>query len=256
MPRENAGQSGVVYGIHPVSELLDKRPGDVDRLYFLQGKHPGQLFRLLKECRRRRLAYQVVPEKRLIDLCPPNATHQGVVAVCAARPMATWESVRERATKGAGPGLLVIPASVQDPRNLGSMIRSCAGFGVDALLLEKGNTAPLTDTVAKSSAGMLEHVPVCRPRSLEAAVRELKDDGYLVIGADARGERHPSAIDLRGPVVLVMGGEHRGIPPYLRKLCDDLVCIPLDPRVESLNVSVATGVLLYECSRQRGIKQQ
>jgi 23S rRNA (guanosine2251-2'-O)-methyltransferase len=236
--------------VHPVTEALRERPGALDRVYFLQGRQSGALFALLKECRRVRVPYQVVPAMRL-DRLAPGASHQGVVAVCAVKPYAEFAGVLERLRGSGGAGLVLVAASVTDPRNLGALLRSAVAFGVDAVLVERSNTAPLSEAVAKSAAGMLEHAVVARPRSLEAAIGELKTLGFRVIGADIRGAAAPWDTDLTLPSVLVLGGEHRGIPPYLDKLCDERVGIPLDRRAESLNVSAAASVLLYECSRQR-----
>jgi 23S rRNA (guanosine2251-2'-O)-methyltransferase len=237
---------GVVYGIHPVDELLRQRCGEIERVYFLQGRHSSSLFELLKQYRRRQWPYQMVPRQRL-DQLASDGVHQGVVAVCAVREYVSFDRVLSVLETKRTPGLLLVPASVTDPHNLGSIIRSCVGFGVDAILLEKANTAPLTDTVAKSSAGMLEHAAVCRPRSLEAAIDELRKRGFTIVGADIGAETAPAQVHLTGPVVLIDGGEHAGIQPYLAKRCDTRVRIPLDTRAESLNVSVACGILLYEC---------
>lgn len=240
----------ILYGIHPVTGALRERPGAVDRVYFAQGRQSGALFALLKECRRLRVPYQVVPSVRL-DRLAPGATHQGVVAMCAVKPYAEFGDVKARLAASGRPGLVLVAASVTDPHNLGALLRSAVAFGVDAVLVERSNTAPLSESVAKSAAGMLEHAVIARPRSLEAAIGELKALGHRVVGADIRGAAAPWDTDLTLPTVLVLGGEHRGIPPYLGKLCDERVGIPLDPRVESLNVSAAASALLYECSRQR-----
>ena len=246
---ESSGRSAI-YGIHPVTEALRERPSALDRVYFLQGRQSGALFALLKECRRLRVPYQVVPAMRL-DRLAPGATHQGVVALCAVKPYAEFADVLARVKQPGHAGLVLVAASVTDPRNLGALLRSAVAFGVDGVLVERSNTAPLSEAVAKSAAGMLEHATVARPRSLEAAIGELKALGFRVIGADIRGAAAPWETDLARPSVMVLGGEERGIPPYLAKLCDERVGIPLDRRVESLNVSAAASVLLYECRRQR-----
>lgn len=240
----------IVYGIHPVEELIRSRPGGLDRVYFEKDRKSPPLFELLKLCRRKRLPYQVIPTRRLDSIAGTNK-HQGVAALCPAREYTPIEEIFSDLETSAHVPLLVIAAGVEDPRNLGSLIRSCAGLGADAILLEQRNTAPLGSTVAKTAAGMVEHVRISRPRNLEGVVGELKQRGMLVVGADARAEERPDQVDLSRPTVLITGGEHRGIPPYLRKLCDTLVGIPLEPGVESLNVSVAGAILLYECRRQR-----
>ncbi len=244
--------TGLVYGVHPVSELINVRRAEIERIYFAQGKTTGPVFGLLKEARKGRIPYQVVPEIRL-DHMAPGARHQGVIAACTVKPYADADELADTLVSLDHPGLVLVPASVEDPRNLGSLVRSAVGFGVDAVLLERGNTAPLSEAVSKSSAGVLEYAVVARPRSLEAVVGRLRESGYRVVGAEARAPRTPSQAALSGPVVLVMGGEHRGIPPYLAKLCDERVGIPLDSRVESLNVAAAASVLLYECCRQRAV---
>jgi 23S rRNA (guanosine2251-2'-O)-methyltransferase len=240
----------IVYGIHPVEELILGRPGGLDRVYFEKDRKSAPLFQVLKLCRRKRLPYQVIPTRRLDSIAGTNK-HQGVAALCPAREYTPIEEVLSGLENPDQTPLLVVAAGVEDPRNLGSLIRSCAGLGAGAVLLEQRNTAPLGSTVAKTAAGMLEHVRVSRPRNLERVVGELKQRGVLVVGADARACTRPDQVDLTKPTVLITGGEHRGIPPYLRKLCDLVVGIPLQPGVESLNVAVAGAILLYETRRQR-----
>ena len=148
----------------------------------------------------------------------------------------------------------MIAASVEDPSNLGAIIRSCVAFNVDALLLERKNTAPLNASAAKSSAGMIEHLCISRPKNLEGLVAEFASGGYAIAGAIANDGAAPETVDMTGPFVLILGGEHRGIPPYLARLCNRKIAIPISGKAQSLNVSAAGAVLMYECSRQRKFK--
>jgi 23S rRNA (guanosine2251-2'-O)-methyltransferase len=239
-----------IYGIHSVREAVRSRPGSIEKIYFEQDRRSEDQFELLKECRRLRIPYQVVPLPRLEMLCP-KANHQGVIAVCPIKEYDDWNALLPKITAQSHPPIVLIPASVEDPGNLGSIIRSCAAFGVDAILLEQRNTAPLGATAAKSSAGALEKVAIARPRNLEGVVGDLKLRGFVIIGAEAGASKTPDAVSLVNSTVLILGGEDKGIPPYLRKQCDHLVGIPIEQDFNSLNVSVAAGILLYECQRQR-----
>jgi 23S rRNA (guanosine2251-2'-O)-methyltransferase len=244
-------ETSVVCGIHPVGELIETRPEAIERIYFRQNIRHGALFELLKKCRRRRIPYQVVPPARL-DAIARGAVHQGVAALRTARAYESFEDiVCAAAADSDRDGLILVPASVEDPHNLGAIVRSAVAFNVHGIAVERHHTAPLSETVVKSSAGMIEHARIARPRSLEAVIAGLKQHAWQVVGAVADGAKLPHEVDFTAPTVLIMGGEHRGLPPYLHKLCDTTVRIPLNPRVESLNVSVATGIMLYECDRQR-----
>jgi 23S rRNA (guanosine2251-2'-O)-methyltransferase len=175
------------------------------------------------------------------------------VALCSVKEYCSIEKLHQILANKENP-LLLIPASVEDPGNLGTIIRSSVAFGVDALILERKNTAPLNAAVAKSSAGMIEHICISRPKNLEGIVSEFAQKGYSVIGADVHKGKKPSELNLKGPLLLILGGEHRGIPPYLSRLCTDYVSIPINKTAQSLNVSAATAVLLYECASQREFK--
>jgi 23S rRNA (guanosine2251-2'-O)-methyltransferase len=245
----------VIFGIHAVEELIKSRPNEVDRVYFDSGLRSSQLFNLLKECKKLKLHYQHVPSRRIEDLCG-STRHQGVAAQCSSKAYADIGQLMEAASRQATIPLFLVAASVEDPGNLGAVIRSAVGFGVTGLMMERKNTVPLNATVAKASAGMLEQLAIAKPNNLELTIDEFAQAGYAIIGAEGQAQKTPPQIDFRQSTVLIIGGEHRGIPPYLRKRCTDFVRIPIAASVESLNLSAATAVLLYEASRQRGFGVQ
>jgi len=238
-----------LYGIHAVEEVLKNRLSSVDHVYFDKDRKSQQLFNLIKICRKERLSYNLVPELKLRQLSG-TTKHQGVIAICSVKPYCTPDELKQRVSSILNP-LLVLPASVEDPGNLGTIIRSCVSFGVDALLLERKNTSPLNAAVAKSSAGMIEHLCIARPKNLEAIVGDYVANGFTMIGTDVNKGDNPQQVNFTGPTILVVGGEHRGIPPYLIKHCTKLISIPLSSQAQSLNVSAATAALLYESARQR-----
>ena len=239
----------IIYGIHPVEELLRTRLSTVDHIYFDKEKKNALLFEIMKLCRKERLSYNLVPELKLRQLTgTPN--HQGIAALCSVLPYASTESLTEMLARIPNP-LLVLPASVEDPGNLGAIIRSAVALGADALLLERKHTAPLGGAAAKSSAGMVEHITIARPKNLEAFIAELAGKGFKIVGAEMKNGKPPSTVTLTGPVVLILGGEHRGIPPYLLKQCTELISIPMNADAQSLNVSASAAILLYEAARQR-----
>jgi len=239
-----------IYGIHPVEELLAARRQDIEHVYFDKDKKSQPLFELLRVCRRDRMSYNLVPEAKL-DALAGTRRHQGVVAFCSVRPYDDIEAINDIINTKPAP-LFVVAASIEDPGNLGAIIRSCVCLGADALLLERKNTVPLNAAVAKSSAGMLERLRIVKPRNLEGLIAELSaDKGFSVVGAAVNGGVPPDKHDFKRPTVLITGGEHRGIPPYLQKQCAVSITIPMTPNGQSLNASVAAAVLLYEIARQR-----
>ena len=242
--------STITYGIHAIEELLATRLETIDHIYFDKTKRSSLLFSLMKICRKERLAYNLVPPLKLEQLTGTDK-HQGVAAVRSIQPYCTLEELKNLIAGKTSP-LFVLAASVEDPQNLGALIRSCVAFGADALFLERKNTAPLSPAVAKASAGMVEHSTILRPKNLEGIIREYRDSGFTVVGTHASKGVPPPQIDVTGPAIIILGGEHRGIPPYLEKLCTVFASIPIDKRVPSLNVSAAGAVMLYECRRQRG----
>jgi len=243
-----------VYGIHAVEELLAKRSNEIDRIYFDTQHTKGRAFDLLKQCRKRKIPCQCIPSRRLNQLAH-TGKHQGVVARCAVKPYDDIKYLEQIITQTDTPPLIVVPASCEDPGNFGALIRTSVAFGVTALLLERKQTVPLNATVAKASAGMVEHITIVKPPSLEKVITDCKLKGFTVAGAEAGTGKQPQEIDFTLPTILIVGGERRGIPPYLQKLCDDFVSIPITDTAGSLNVSVAASILIYECMKQRGFKK-
>ncbi|MBN1577129.1 MAG: 23S rRNA (guanosine(2251)-2'-O)-methyltransferase RlmB [Chitinispirillaceae bacterium] len=239
----------IIYGIHPVEELLHSRLSSVDHVFFEREKKNSQLFELMKRCRKERLSYNLVPELKLRRLTG-TTHHQGIAAISSVIPCVPVEHLREILRRKPDP-LIVLPASIEDPGNLGAIIRSAVGLGADALLLERKHTASLNAAVAKSSAGMVEHIAISRPKNLEALLAEFTSEGYRIIGAQMKEGKPPFSVRCTGPLILILGGEHRGIPPYLLKQCTELVSIPMNDKTQSLNVSATAAILLYEINRQR-----
>lgn len=246
--------TNIVYGIHAVEGLVEEGARRIERVYLESSRRSqsGPLFAIRKRCRQQRIATQTVPAARLTQLCGSDR-HQGVAALCTVKEYTAIEQLLARIEPMSAP-LLLVAASIEDPGNLGSIVRSAAAFGVDAILLERKNTVPLNAAVAKSAVGMLERVDIAKPRNLEGIVGELRGRNYAVVGATADAPTRPSEVNLTGPTILIVGGEHRDLPPYLRKSCTRLAGIPSAQGAASLNVSAATAVLLYECSRQRGFE--
>ncbi|RMH15699.1 MAG: RNA methyltransferase [Acidobacteria bacterium] len=229
----------LIYGYHPVRELLRRRPHEVVRL--LVARRGDRRRRELEAlARRHRLPCVRVADEDLFQRTG-SAAHNGVAA-----------EVRRPARPGAGadPDLLVLAEDVQDPRNLGALLRVCEGAGVGRVLLRDRGSAQVTPAVIKASAGASEWLPLERVTNAARTLEQLKDDGFWVYGADASGVP-PWEVDLSGKVVLAVGGEHGGLRARTRTLCDRLVGLPLRGRVGSLNLATAAAALLYEAVRQR-----
>ncbi|MFW6221569.1 MAG: 23S rRNA (guanosine(2251)-2'-O)-methyltransferase RlmB [Fibrobacterota bacterium] len=245
-----SSSDNLLFGVHPIKERLNSNPQSIERIYLDANRRSQQNFEILKISRKKKIPTQHIPENKLNQLAR-TSKHQGIVAITSVKNYVTETEVYKRVESSANP-LLLVAASIEDPQNLGAIIRSSVAFGITALLLERRNTVPLNATVSKASAGMLEHITVCKPYNLEGMIVAFKEKGFAVVGASEAAQAPLYDVDLRGPTILIMGGEHRGIPAYLQKSCSTLVSIPMAGKVQSLNVSAAASIFLYETSRQRG----
>lgn len=237
----------LICGINPVLEALAAGTRHFDRLLVVKGLRNRRLGDAIR--RATRLGIPLRFELReTLDRLAGGVPHQGVIAVVSARPTLSLEQLIDAARD---PALLVALDGVEDPRNLGAVLRTAEAAGADGVLVPERHSAGLSETVARASAGALEHVQVARVGNLVQTLEQLKDRGIWAVGFDASGTERWDAVDLCRPVVLLFGGEGRGIRRLVREHCDHLVCIPQFGHVSSLNVSVAAGIALYEAVRQR-----
>lgn len=241
------------YGLHAVEELLRSRPEAVLRLYVAKGREDRRLSRVLALADAGRVAIEAVPKRALDELV--SGRHQGVVADLKAG--STPEDLRwseqqlVAAVGGRSDALVLVLDGVTDPHNLGACLRSADAAGVDAVVTPKDNAADITPVVRKVACGATETVPLVRVTNLARTLDALKESGLWLYGAAGEADASLYATDLSGPVALVMGAEGKGLRRLTRERCDVLVSLPMSGAVSSLNVSVATGVCLFEIVRQR-----
>ena len=232
----------VLSGIHPVAEALRTgRP--LDRVLVAQGAAGPRLQEIIDLARRSEVPVRFEPRSSL-DRLAGSSAHQGVVALGAARQYADLDAV-------AASEMLVVLDGVEDPHNLGAIIRTAHAAGAGAVIIPERRAASLTDVVAKAAAGALEHLPVVRVTNTNRALEDLKQRGFWLYGLDERGSEDYDRVPYSTPTALVLGGEGKGLHEQVRKHCDLLVRIPMAGRISSLNVSVAAGIVLFEWKRRR-----
>ena len=237
----------LICGINPVFEALAAGTRHFDRLLIVKGLRSQRLSDAIR--RATQLGIPLRFEMReTLDRMAGGVPHQGIIAVVSEKPVLSLESLLETARD---PALVVVLDGVEDPRNLGAILRTAEAAGADGVVLPERHSAGLSETVGRASAGALEHVQVARVGNLVQALEALKARGIWVVGFDAAGTERWDAVDLARPVALVLGGEGRGIRRLVREHCDHLVSIPHFGHIGSLNVSVAAGIALYEAVRQR-----
>lgn len=236
-----------IVGRHPVLEALNS--GRVIDKILLYKEASGSAKKIMGRARDRGVPVQFVQQAALERLAG-GRPHQGVAAIVAAyEPVTLDELFRASAQREEAP-FVVLLDELQDPHNVGAIIRSADGAGAHGVIIPSRRAAGLTETVVKASAGAIEYVPVARIGNVASTVEDLKKRGLWVIGLDMDGELY-SDVDLTGPIALVVGGEGRGLSRLVQKRCDRLVSIPMAGQVDSLNASNAAAVLLYEVRRQR-----
>lgn len=228
--------------MHPVQEAL-RAERALDRILIARGAGGPRLQEIIDAARQRSIPLRFEPREAL-DRASNSAAHQGVVAFGAAQRYAELEDVI------AGAQLLVVLDGVEDPHNLGAIVRSAHAAGATAVLIPERRAAPLTETVSKAAAGALEHVAVVRIGNVSQTLEELKRRGFWIYGLDERAEELYSAVDYARPTVFVLGAEGQGMHQLVKQHCDDLVRIPMAGAIASLNVSVAAGIVLFEWRRR------
>lgn len=245
---KNVYGGDVVAGRNPVAEALRaRRP--IDCIYMAKGQRGGQLAVILAKAKELGIPVKEADSRKLDHLCN-GASHQGVAAVAAAREYASWEDMLALAEARGEPPLLVICDGLEDPHNLGAVIRAAECAGAHGVIIPKRRSVGLTYAVGKASAGAVEYLPVARVQNLTVLLEELKARGLWCFAADMDGQPWDQT-DFTGPAAIVIGSEGRGVSRLVKETCDGVVSLPVLGQVNSLNASVAAGVLLYEAVRQR-----
>ena len=239
--------NNLIFGIRPVVEAIEAGR-EIEKLYIRKGAE-GQLMTELRDlCLRHRVRVQEVPVEKLNRLVRGN--HQGVVAQIAAIAYVQLDDILERVPDDETP-LVVVFDGVTDVRNFGAIARSAECAGAHGLIAPLKNSAPVNAEAIRASAGALTTIPVCRVGSIRNTIKTLQAEGFQVVAATEKSRKLLYDADLRRPTALVMGAEETGISKEVLKLCDERLAIPLIGRIESLNVSAAAAVLLFEVVRQR-----
>ncbi len=247
---ENTPREDVIAGRNAVSEAL-KSGRAIDTVWVSKGEHGGNLPALIAQCRKRDIPVKEVDSRKMDTL---SQNHQGILAFAACKEYATLDDLFQNAADKGVPPFFVICDELEDPHNLGAVIRTAEAAGATGVIIPKRRAVGLTATVYKASAGAVEYIPVTRVTNLTETIKELKKRQMWVYGLDMNGEQW-CAGDLTGPIAIVVGSEGRGISRLVREQCDGILSLPMQGNINSLNASVACGIALYEVVRQRaGIK--
>jgi len=237
----------MICGVHAVYEVLAAGNPTIERIHILRDARLPRLKQILDLARDRGVPVRK-EERSVLDKLAGGIVHQGIVAIASEAAYAPLEKVFESRLP-----CVVVLDGVEDPHNLGAVIRTAEASGVAGVIVPERHSSPLTAVVAKASAGALAYVPVIRVGNVATTLDQLKRKGIWVVGVDEEGDRLWTDFDYTIPVALVFGGEHKGLRRLVREHCDVVVRLPMLGKVEALNVSVAAGVVLYEVVRQRGL---
>ncbi|MCK4773118.1 MAG: 23S rRNA (guanosine(2251)-2'-O)-methyltransferase RlmB [Candidatus Latescibacteria bacterium] len=241
----------LIYGINPLRAALEEKPERIHKLFVIRGRRNSRVEEVVMQARNLGVPLVFQPREAL-DRMTGSASHQGLVARVATTPFTDFEEMVAAAAKKETP-LLVALDHVQDPHNLGAVVRSAEALGVDGIIVPRHRSAVPGPAAEKAAAGALWRVPLCRVPNLSRAITRLKDLGLWVVGTAADEGSPPWELDLTGPLVVVIGGEEKGVRPAVRSSCDFLASIPLRGQTASLNASVAAGIVFYEIVRQRSV---
>ena len=241
-------QKDLIIGRNAVTELI-KSGREIDTLFVLRGERGGSVGKLIGECREKGAVVKEVDRKKLDFMCG-HSNHQGVAAVCAAHTYATVEEIFAVAEERGEPPFIVVCDGIEDPHNLGAIIRTAEASGVHGIIIPKRRSASLNYTVGKTSAGALEYMKVARVSNLASTLDELKKRGVWIYGADMDGE-DVRGMSLDGAAALVIGSEGDGMSRLIREKCDFIISLKMKGQINSLNASVAGGILMYEFMYKR-----
>jgi 23S rRNA (guanosine2251-2'-O)-methyltransferase len=237
--------------MNPVRELLRAGAEGLAELWLAEGGDRPRAFAELERMARDHGAKVRAAPRQKLDRLAGVTQHQGIVAVVADYRYREVEDILAAARLAGKPPLLVLLDGVEDPHNLGAVVRSAHALGAHGVVIPRDRAASVTPSAAKASAGAVEHLPIVQVTNLVRTIEDLKEAGVWTVAAVPDGDQDLASVDLRGPTALVIGGEGQGVRPLVRKSCDHAARIPMEGRVGSLNASAAAAIAIYEAMRQR-----
>lgn len=241
-------RNDIIAGRNPVMEAI--RSGrSIESILVAKGERSGSVVAIIAKAKQKNIPVKDVDSKKL-DFLAKGVNHQGIVAQCAVKEYSTLEDIFALAEKRGESPFIIVLDKIEDPHNLGAIIRTAECAGAHGVIIPERRSAGLSYTVEKTSAGALEYMPVVRVKNISAVLQKLKDKGIWVYGADMDGE-HYKKVNFDGAVALVIGNEGKGISPLVAKDCDVIVSLPMKGKINSLNASVAAGILMYEIADKR-----
>jgi 23S rRNA (guanosine2251-2'-O)-methyltransferase len=240
----------MVYGVHPLQQALALGRRECYKIILEKGKPPARLAPLLELAETHGTRMETLPPE-VFRKKYGKLNHQGVVGYFSPLQTLDLETLIEQVYQSGSHPSLVLADEIQDPQNLGALIRSAWVLGLQGLILPRHRSAPLNETVAKCSAGAIESLPIACVSNLKQAAEILKEKGFWIVGVDMEGDRACYEFDFNTPVALIIGGEEKGVRPILKKTCDFTVSIPMAGELGSLNAATAAAIVFYEMHKQR-----
>lgn len=242
-----------VVGRNPVLELL-KSDKEIEKILVINGEVKGSIKKIIAMAKDRDIIVQYV-DKRKLDQISQGSSHQGVACLVSPYVYCTLDDIMEKAKESGEPPFILILDGIEDPHNLGSIIRTAECSGVHGVIIPKRRAAHVTETVYKSSAGAVEHMLIAKVNNISDTIDRLKEEGLWIYGADMDGKEKYFHTDLTGAVAIVIGSEGKGISRLVKEKCDFLLNIPMKGKISSLNASNAASILMYEVVRQKHEKK-
>jgi len=241
-------ESSVIFGRNPVLEAI-KSGREIDRLYIAHGTKGGSVTEIIAKCSQKGILIKEISPQKLDYYCN-GGNHQGVAVMVASHEYSTVDDILSFAKENNENPFIIICDEIEDPHNLGAIIRTAEACKVHGIIIPKRRSASLNSTVAKTSAGALEYMRVARVTNIANIIDELKENGIWIFGADMDGKDY-TKFDYSVPVALVIGNEGKGIGRLTAKKCDEIISLPMNGKINSLNASVAAGILMYEVVKHR-----
>lgn len=250
--KEERNYEDQVEGRNSVLELLESNK-DINKIFITKGEKHGSINKIIAKAKDRNVII-VEKDKRKIDEMAQNENHQGVIAIVPPFEYCEIEDILEKAKQKNEDPFIIILDGIEDPHNLGSIIRTAETAGVHGIIIPKRRAVAVNSTVNKASAGAVEHMKIARVTNITDSIQRLKDEGLWICGTDINTDKYYYNQDLTGPLGIVIGNEGSGMSDKVRKNCDFNVKIPMKGKVTSLNASVSAGIIIYEVVKQKNLK--